>query len=341
MGPGVQPYARSLHERSWLGMESGGINLGGSGDAPLRMTSPRARWLKRAIVRYDLYLMLLLPLAWYAIFQYGPMYGVQIAFKDFNPAKGILHSQWVGLDNFERFFSSYYFGSLLWNTVAISLFSLLFAFPVPVLLALLINEIRTERFKKVVQNVTYIPHFISLVVIVGMLQLFLDPQYGIVNMGLSALGGHSISFLTEGGWFKPVLISSNIWQNMGFQSIIYIAALSGINPQLYEAAKIDGASRLQRIMHVSFPGILPTVVILMILDVGQFMNVGFEKILLLQNNLNLNSSDVISTFVYRNGILKADYSYSAAIGLFNSIINFLLLLLVNRYARKKAETSLW
>lgn len=322
-------------------MESGGIHLESPDDAPLRLTTARARWLKRAIARYDLYLMLLLPLVWYIVFQYGPMYGVQIAFKDFNPAKGILHSRWVGWDNFERFFSSYYFGSLLWNTVSISLFSLLFAFPVPILLALLINEIRGERFKKIVQNVTYIPHFISLVVIVGMLQLFLDPQYGIINLALSALGGHPIAFLTVGGWFKPMLVSSNIWQNMGFQSIIYIAALSGINPQLYEAAKMDGATRMQRIVHVSFPGILPTVIILMILDVGQFMNVGFEKILLLQNDLNLTSSDVISTFVYRNGILKGDYSYSAAIGLFNSVINFILLLLVNRVARKKAETSLW
>jgi putative aldouronate transport system permease protein len=305
------------------------------------LSSPRRKYLKRIIVRYDLYLMLLLPMTWYLLFQYGPMYGVQIAFKDFNPGLGILHSHWVGLDNFMRFFSSYYIGDLLWNTASISLFSLIFAFPIPIFLALLINEIRGGRFKKIVQNVTYIPHFISLIVIVGMLQIFLDPKSGIVNLLINALGGQSIAFLTVGAWFKPLFIGSNIWQNMGFQSIIYIAALSSISPQLYEAAKIDGASRLQRIIHVSIPGILPTVIILLILEVGQFMNVGFEKILLMQNDLNMTSSDVISTFVYRNGIQKGDYSYSSAIGLFNSLFNFSLLLLVNRYARKKTDTSLW
>ncbi|WP_275983459.1 ABC transporter permease [Paenibacillus hamazuiensis] len=280
-------------------------------------------------------------MAWYILFQYVPMYGVQIAFKDFNPARGILHSQWIGLDNFTRFFSSYYFLDLLWNTASISLLSLLVAFPVPIILAILIHEIQSDRFKKIVQNVTYIPHFISLVVIVGMLQLFLDPKTGIINIFIQSAGGKAIPFLTEGAWFKPLLIGSNIWQNMGFQSIIYVAALSGVNPQLYEAAKMDGASRMRRILHVSIPGILPTIIILMILDVGHFMNVGFEKILLMQNSLNMTSSDVISTFVYRNGIQKGDYGYSSAIGLFNSLINFTLLLLVNRYARKKAETSLW
>ncbi len=302
---------------------------------------PHRKYLKRIVVRYDLYLMLLLPMAWYILFQYVPMYGVQIAFKDFNPARGILHSQWIGLDNFTRFFSSYYFLDLLWNTASISLLSLLVAFPVPIILAILIHEIQSDRFKKIVQNVTYIPHFISLVVIVGMLQLFLDPKTGIINIFIQSAGGKAIPFLTEGAWFKPLLIGSNIWQNMGFQSIIYVAALSGVNPQLYEAAKMDGASRMRRILHVSIPGILPTIIILMILDVGHFMNVGFEKILLMQNSLNMTSSDVISTFVYRNGIQKGDYGYSSAIGLFNSLINFTLLLLVNRYARKKAETSLW
>ncbi|MCZ1269316.1 ABC transporter permease, partial [Paenibacillus tundrae] len=256
-------------------------------------------------------------------------------------AKGILGSSWEGFGHFERFFDSYYFWRLLWNTLSINLFSLLIAFPIPILLALIINEIRNKTFSKWLQNITYIPHFISVVVIVGILNVFLSPHTGPVNLLIEAFGGTPIRFLEEAGWFKTIFISSNIWQNMGWQSIIYIAALSGVNPHLYEAAKMDGASRLRRIWHISLPGIAPVVIILLILDIGHFMNIGFEKILLMQNNLNLESSDVISTFVYTTGILKGEYSYTAAIGLFNSIINLLLLLLVNRIARKTSETSLW
>ncbi|WP_235441610.1 sugar ABC transporter permease [Paenibacillus sp. IHB B 3415] len=290
--------------------------------------------------RYDLYLMLLIPVTWYLVFHYGPLYGLQIAFKNFNPGKGILGSSWVGFEHFQRFFDSYYFWRLLWNTLSINLFSLLIAFPVPIMLALLINEIGSKRYSKLLQNVTYIPHFISVVVIVGILTVLLSPS-GPVNMLIQALGGTPTRFMESAAWFKTIFISSNIWQNMGWQSIIYIAALSGINPQLYEAAKMDGASRIRRIWHVSLPGIIPVIVILLILDIGQFMNIGFEKILLMQNNLNLESSDVISTFVYTTGILKGEYSYTAAIGLFNSLINLTLLLLVNRFARKTSDTSLW
>ena len=297
--------------------------------------------LKQMGKRYDLYLMLLLPIAFYLIFHYGPLYGLQIAFKNFNPAKGITDSPWVGFIHFERFFNSYYFWRLLWNTISINLFSLLIAFPIPILLALIVNEIRSRTFSKWLQNITYIPHFISVVVIVGILQAMLSPTAGPVNLLIEAFGGTPIRFMESAGWFKTIFISSNIWQNMGWQSIIYIAALSGVNPQLYEAAKMDGASRIRRIWHVSLPGIIPVIVILLILDVGHFMNVGFEKILLMQNNLNLESSDVISTFVYTTGILKGEYSYTAAIGLFNSVINLFLLLMVNRFARKTSETSLW
>nr|WP_318281027.1 ABC transporter permease subunit [Paenibacillus bovis] len=285
--------------------------------------------------------MLLLPITWYVIFQYGPMYGIQIAFKDFHPAYGFAGSEWVGFENFERFFSSYYLGRLLWNTFSISMLSLLIAFPIPILLALLISEIQNKRLKKLVQNVTYVPHFISLVVIVGMLSLFLNANGGFVNVVLNTFGMESIPFMAKAEWFKTIFIGSNIWQNMGWQSIIYIAALSGIDPELYEAAKMDGASRFQRVLHVSLPGIFPVIIILLILDIGQFMNVGFEKILLMQNNLNLASSEVIQTFVYKNGILNGDFSYSTAIGLFNSLINFTLLIIINQYAKKKAETSLW
>ena len=298
------------------------------------------RLIRQIVRRYDLYLMLLLPIAWYLLFHYGPLYGLQIAFKNFNPGKGILGSSWVGFEHFVRFFDSYYFWRLLWNTLSINLFSLLIGFPIPVLLALIINEIRSKSYSKLLQNITYIPHFISVVVIVGILTVLLSPN-GPINMLVQAFGGSSVRFMESAGWFKTIFIGSNIWQNMGWQSIIYIAALSGINPQLYEAAKIDGASRMRRIWHVSLPGIIPVMVILLILDIGQFMNIGFEKILLMQNNLNLESSDVISTFVYTTGILKGEYSYTAAIGLFNSLINLTLLLLVNRFARKTSETSLW
>jgi putative aldouronate transport system permease protein len=308
---------------------------------PLPKSRFASRLWKNILIRWDLYIMLLLPLTYYAIFHYGPMYGVQIAFKKFNPGLGITGSPWIGFDHFVRFFESYYFWRLLWNTVSISFYSLLIAFPIPIFLAILINEIRYDKFKKWLQNVTYIPHFISVVVVVGMLNLFLSPNGGLVNQFLNLFGYDAIKFLERPEWFKTIYISSGIWQNMGWQSIIYIAALAGVNPELYESAKIDGASRLQRIWNVSIPGILPTIVILLILDVGHFMNVGFEKILLLQNNLNMESSDVISTFVYRSGILQGNYSYTSAIGFFNSLINFALLLLINRYARKKAETSLW
>lgn len=299
------------------------------------------RLLRQMAKRYDLYLMLLLPVVWYLVFHYGPLYGLQIAFKNFNPAKGILGSNWEGFGHFERFFDSYYFWRLLWNTLSINLFSLLIAFPIPILLALIINEIRNKTFSKWLQNITYIPHFISVVVIVGILNVFLSPNSGPINLLIEAVGGTPIRFLEEASWFKTIFIGSNIWQNMGWQSIIYIAALSGVNPQLYEAAKMDGASRLRRIWHISLPGIAPVVIILLILDIGHFMNIGFEKILLMQNNLNLESSDVISTFVYTTGILKGEYSYTAAIGLFNSVINLILLLFVNRIARKTSETSLW
>ncbi len=316
------------------------IEGAGASPAPVRKNK-NAGLLKQMAKRYDLYIMLLLPVAFYLIFHYGPLYGLQIAFKNFNPARGITESPWVGFVHFERFFDSYYFWRLLWNTISINLFSLLIAFPIPILLALLVNELRNRKFSKLLQNITYIPHFISVVVIVGILQAMLSPTAGPINMLIEMLGGAPIRFMESAGWFKPIYIGSNIWQSMGWQSIIYIAALSGVNPQLYEAAKMDGASRLRRIWHVSLPGIVPVIVILLILDVGHFMNVGFEKILLMQNNLNLESSDVISTFVYTTGILKGEYSYTAAIGLFNSVINLMLLLLVNRFARKTSETSLW
>lgn len=303
--------------------------------------NPNKKFWKQMLKRYDLYLMLLLPMAWYVIFMYGPMYGLQIAFKDYLPISGFWGSEWVGLDHFKRFFSSFYFWRLIQNTVTIQLYSLIFGFPIPILLALLVNEIRVNKFKKTLQNITYIPHFISVVVVVGMLSLFLDPENGIVNIALSHLGIDPVPFMQKPEWFRFLFIGSNIWTGMGWQSIIYIAALSSVDPQLYEAARVDGASRLKRVIHVSIPAILPTIIILLILDIGNFMDIGFQKILLMQNDLNMSSSDVIATFTYRKGILEGDYSYTTAIGLFNAVINFILLILINQLARKKAETSLW
>ncbi|SFK98884.1 putative aldouronate transport system permease protein [Paenibacillus sp. 1_12] len=321
--------------------------MAGSSPSSVPASKPTSVWknknslFKRMLVRYDLYLMLLLPLAWYITFQYVPIYGLQIAFKDYVAAKGIMGSEWVGLKQFERFFSSYYFWRLIWNTVSISLYTLLLGFPIPIALAILVNEIKHVDFKKWLQNVTYIPHFISVVVIVGMLQVFLAPSYGLINQLLVAIGKEPISFLLVPEWFKTLFVTSGIWQNMGWNSIIFIAALAGIDPSLYEAAMLDGASRFRRILSISIPGIMPTIVIMFILSIGHIMDVGFEKVLLMQHDLNLSSSEVIATFIFKEGIQKGEFSYTAAIGLFNSLINFTLLVVVNAVARKKSETSLW
>lgn len=269
------------------------------------------------------------------------MYGVQIAFKDFIATKGITGSPWVGFKHFERFFESYYFWRLLKNTLGIGVYQLVIGFPVPIALALLINELRSKRISRFVQTVTYAPHFLSTVVMVGMIFIFLSPQTGIVNGLVTWFRGAPIDFLTEPAWFKSIYVGSGVWQQMGWSSIIYLAALTGIDPQLHEAARVDGASRWQRIWHVNLPGIIPTIIILLILNMGSLLSVGFEKVYLMQNSLNMSSSDIISTHVYHKGIIDGQYSYSAAVGLFNSIVNFTLLVIVNRMARKVNGTSLW
>ncbi|GAA3401622.1 ABC transporter permease [Paenibacillus hodogayensis] len=290
---------------------------------------------------WDLYVLIAPVVAYFLIFEYYPMYGVQIAFKNFIAAKGIWGSDWVGFMHFQRFFDSYYFWRLIKNTLGISFYSLAVGFPVPLLLALMINEVGSKRFKQFVQTVTYAPHFLSTVVLVGMILMFLNPKTGMVNHLIQFFGGTPIDFMIKSEWFKSIYVLSGVWQNMGWSSIIYLAALAGIDPTLHEAARVDGATRLQRIWHVNLPGIMPTVVILLILNVGQLMGVGFEKIYLMQNDLNKTSSDVISTYVYTSGIVGAQYSFSAAIGLFNSVINFILLITVNYIARKINDTSLW
>ena len=305
------------------------------------LSAHRSPLLRSFRKNWDLYLLIVPVIAYYIIFHYIPMYGVQIAFKDFIASRGIGDSPWVGLKHFERFFNSYYFERLIMNTLEIGLYELLVGFPVPIILALLINEVRSKYFSKIVQTVTYAPHFLSTVVLVGMLFIFLDPNSGFINMIIRMFGGDPVSFMTESGWFKTIYVFSGVWQQMGWSSIIYLAALTGIDPQLHEAAKVDGASRLRRIWHINIPGIMPTIIILLIMNVGSVMAVGFEKIYLMQNELNRESSDVIATYVYQSGILQAQYSFSAAVGLFNSIINFILLVSVNFIARKVGQTSLW
>lgn len=304
------------------------------------MPLSKTRW-NAILVNWDLYLLLIPVVLYFALFHYWPMYGVQIAFKDFIAVKGIDGSAWVGLKHFTRFFHSFYFGRLIRNTLGVSLYQLVVGFPVPILLALLLNEVRQNRLRKFVQTVTYAPHFLSSIVLVGMMLAFLSPKNGILNQLIVLFGGEPISFLTDPLWFKTLYVLSDIWQNAGWASIIYIAALAGIDPQLYEAAKIDGAGKWQIMKSISLRGILATIVIMFILQAGQVMSVGFEKVFLMQNNLNLESSEVISTYVYKNGLVGAQYSYATAIGLFNSLINFTMLLVFNGLSKKIGETSLW
>ncbi|WP_445326962.1 ABC transporter permease [Sporosarcina sp. FSL K6-1508] len=297
-------------------------------------------WKKEFRKNWELYALLTPVILYFLVFHYFPLYGLQIAFKDFIATKGILGSPWVGFKHFERFFDSYYFWRLIKNTVGIGIFTLVVSFPVPIILALLLNEVKGLRYKKFVQTVIYAPHFLSTVVVVGMMLLFLKTD-GLVNQVVRLFGGTPIDFITEPAWFKSLYVLSDVWQTMGWSSIIYIAALAAVDPSQHEAAMIDGASRFQRIIHINIPAIMPTIVILFILNAGSVMAVGFEKVYLMQNTLNMVSSDVISTFVYRSGILEAQYSFSAAVGLFNSLINFFMLIMVNQIAKKVNETSLW
>nr|WP_246120535.1 ABC transporter permease subunit [Cohnella terricola] len=290
---------------------------------------------------WQLYLLILPPLLFFLIFKYYPMANAVLAFKDFNVIKGIWGSPWVGLKHFELFFENPIFWTLLKNTLLLSFYLLLAGFPIPILLALMLNEIRSGRFRRVVQLVTFAPYFISTVVMVSILMLFLAPRLGFANVALQHFGLEPINFLGEPGMFRSIYVWSEIWQTAGYSAVIYLAALAGIDPTLYEAAKVDGASRLQKIIHVDLPGILPTVTIILILNVGNVMTIGFEKIYLLQNSLNLPASEVIATYVYGMGLLNANYSFATAVGLFNSVINLILLVTVNTLAKRLSNTSIW
>ena len=307
----------------------------------LRRRKHRRQILTRLDHSKSLYAFLLPAIIYFLIFCYLPMYGVQIAFKYYSPKLGIWGSRWTGFENLNRFFHSYYFSRLLRNTVFLSLYNLIVAFPFPIILALIFNEVRNPKVKKAVQTISYAPHFISVVVLVGILNLFFNQSNGLINVLLSKLGFEKFGFLTSAKAFPSMYVWSNVWQNAGWNSIIYIAALAGIDPQLHEAAQIDGASRFQRILHINLPGLMPTAIIMFILDIGQVMCMGFEKVFLMQNAQNTETSQVISTFVYEAGLINSDYGFSTAIGLFNNVINIILLLTVNKIARKVSDTSLF
>jgi putative aldouronate transport system permease protein len=269
------------------------------------------------------------------------MYGLQLAFRDFDMSKGLTGGTFVGLKYFTKFIQGNQFVTLIKNTSLISFFTLLAGFPTPIILALLFNQIRNSTQRKTVQTIAYVPHFISMIVLVGMLLVFLSPTSGIAGNVFRVLGKDPINIMGEAKLFRLVYVISEIWQHSGWNSIIYIAALSSIDPQLYEAAKVDGASRFRRILHIDIPGLLPTIIILLILNAGGIMSVGFEKIFLMQNSLNLSVSEVISTYTYKIGIINNQISYSSAIGLFNTLINFIFLVTVNQISKRTNNTSLW
>ncbi len=297
--------------------------------------------LSRIFKTKYLHLMILPGIAYFILFHYVPMYGVIIAFKNFSIRKGIMASPWVGFANFEHFFSYPFFGRLLRNTVLLNLFNLLWSFPIPIMFALLLNEVRHAKYKKVVQTVSYLPHFISTVSLVGILFLILSPTNGIVNRIIVALGGKSIYFMTESQWFRTLFITSGIWQNMGWDAIIYLAALSNVDLEQYEAARIDGANRWQQMLHITFPSIMATIVIMLVLRMGGMMSGNTEKVLLMQSPITYETSDVIGTYVYRLGLVQADYSTGTAVDLFNSVINITLLLLANWGSRRLTDSSLF
>lgn len=290
---------------------------------------------------WGLYLLLLPTLVYIGIFHYAPMYGVQIAFRNFNFADGITGSAWAGMKWFNFFFRSAKFWPVVRNTLAISFYSLLASFPIPIILALILHNINSTRFKRTAQTITYLPHFISLVVVVGMLSSFTSINSGWINTLIEFFGGERIFFMGIPEYYRHLYVWSGVWQEAGWGSIIYMAALTGIDPELHEAATIDGATKLQRIFHIDLPGIIPTIVIMLIMRCGSIMSVGFDKSYLMQNSLNMDVSEVISTYTYKMGLLDAKYSYSTAISLFNNVINFVFLTVVNRFAKLLSGNSLW
>ncbi len=310
--------------------------------SPVVIRQPvRRDWFRRRIKPNLILYLFMIPVIIYAItFWYAPMFGLVMSFQRYNPGKGFLHSDWVGLYNFRRFFNSYMSLSLIQNTLSLSLYYFIANIPIPIMLALSFRYAPSARFAKVTQTISYAPHFISTVVMVGMLNIFLSPRTGFVNFILEALGGERINFMAEAQYFHHIYVLSGIWQGAGWSSVMYTAALAGVDPSLHEVARVDGASLLQRIWYVDLPVIAPTFIVLQILGVGSLLNVGYEKAYLMQNPGNISASQIISTYTYSMGILKSEYSYTAAIGLFNNVINFILLMLTNLLARRVSDVSI-
>lgn len=305
----------------------------------IKKVKKKGLW-KRIIKCWQLYVFLIPTLAYFIVFCYVPMYGVQLAFKDYNAMLGITGSPWVGFEHFRRFFESYQFKQLLWNTLSLSIYQLAVSFPVPIILALALNQVKNSKFKKLVQTVTYAPHFISIVVLVGMLNVFFSTSGGLMNEVVKFFGGEPKLFLGKEQYFQHMYVWSGVWQSMGWNAIIYLAALSGVSPELHEAAVVDGASKIKRIWHIDIPVIFPTIIILLILNCGQIMSIGFEKAFLMQNSLNIGTSEIIPTYVYKMGLLNAQYSFSTAVGLFNSVINCTLLFVVNKIAKRAGQSGI-
>ena len=306
----------------------------------------KTRWVRfrRALIRDRwLYLIMLLPCLYYLLFHYYPMYGVTLAFKQYKPKLGIIGSPWAsqhGMKYVLQVVGDPYFWTVFKNTIVLNVVNLAITFPAPIILALLLNEVASDRYKRVVQTVTYLPHFLSTVVVVGMMNTMFSSS-GIVNELLGKIGLGPFAFLNDAQYFRPMYIGSNIWQNIGWDSIIFLAALSGLDQALYEAARIDGAGRWKQTIHITIPGILPTIVIMLILAMGKIMNVSYQKILLMMTGSNQSVSDVISTYVYRRGITKADFSYATAVGLFQSLVSLVFVTTTNWISRRTTETSLW
>lgn len=316
--------------------------------AKFKRAKPKRSWatyfreLKKDIIRDRILYYLLIPfLLWFLVFKYFPMWGIQIAFKDFSLFKGIGGSDWIGFEYFTEFIGSEYFSRVFMNTVIISLYGLIICFPAQIILAIMISEVTRQGFKKVVQTLTYLPHFVSVVVIAGIVTTFLAPNSGLINLILEKLGMEKIYFLTNPDYFRGIYTAMNLWKETGFASIVFIAAIAGIDTQLYEAAKMDGANKFKQIIHVTLPGILPTIVVMFIMKVGNLLSVGYETIILLYQPATYEKADVISTYVYRSGLIDGRYDFATAVGLFNSIVALILVIMANKLSKKVTDASLW
>ena len=300
--------------------------------------------LKKSMSKYwQMYLLLIPVIIYYVVFKYMPMVGAQIAFKNFSFRKGIWGSAWVGMAHFERFFSSSQAISIIWNTLYLGFLTIIFCFPMPIILALIVNEIRSERFKNSLKTVTYAPHFVSTIVVVGMMMSMCSPSTGIINTVAVKMGlfEDALYLMGSAKYFRTMYIISQIWKDTGWNAIIFISALSAVDTTLYEAAEVDGANRWQQLINITLPSILPTIIVMLILETGKVLNIGFEKVYAMQNDLNLSVSEVISTFTYKQGLENLEYDYATAIGLFNSVVSFTMLMLVNGISKKFSETSLF